>query len=211
MILETFIKGPIDANNYLLIDEKSNDGILIDCSAPDDVYIQEIKDTGVNLKFILLTHGHFDHILGCNKFKEEFGVDIYVGKEDLIQIEKAPDMTMMLGGIRIPDVTSVNKTVKDGEVFRVGEIELKAISTPGHTKGGMCYLSNDGKLFSGDTLFHGSIGRTDFEGGNFEELRYSVCEKLFKLPEETVVYSGHGYKTSIKFEKQFNEINKIGL
>ncbi len=209
MQIKTFVKGPIDANNYLVIDENTNDAALIDCSAPDEDYIDEIKKAGVNLKFILLTHGHFDHILGCNEFQKNFGTDIYVGEDDISQLEYAPEMTMMLGGVRIPEVTSVKKTVKEGDTFKIGDIELKAISTPGHTEGGMCYLTNDGTLFSGDTMFHGSVGRTDFPGGDLNKLKNSVCEKLFTLPEQTVVFPGHGCKTSIKFEKQFNEINKI--
>ena len=209
MELKTFIKGPIDANNYLLIDESSKDAILIDCSDSDDSYVDEIKNLGVNLKMILLTHGHFDHILGCNKFKEAFNCDIYVGEDDVKQIEYAPEMTMMLGGIRIPEVTSVNKTVKEGDTFKIGNIELKAIHTAGHTKGGMCYLSNDGKLFSGDTMFHGSVGRTDFLDGDLAKIKHSVKDILFNLPEETAVYTGHGCKTSIKFEKKFNEINNM--
>ena len=209
MQIKTFVKGPIDANNYLVIDENSNQAALIDCSAPDKDFIDDIKNTGVDLKYILLTHGHFDHILGCNEFAKTFKTDIYVGEEDKSQIEYAPEMTMMLGGIRIPEVTSVNRTVKEGDIFRIGDVELKAISTPGHTEGGMCYLTNEGTLFSGDTMFHGSVGRTDFVGGNLDKLKNSVVEKLFKLPDDTVVLPGHGYKTSIKFEKQFNEINKI--
>ena len=102
MQIKTFVKGPIDANNYLVIDEKSNEAVLIDCSAPDTDFIDQIKETGANLKYILLTHGHFDHILGCNEFAKTFGIDIYVGEDDKSQIEYAPEMTMMLGGIRIP-------------------------------------------------------------------------------------------------------------
>ncbi len=207
--MKTFVKGPIEANNYLLIDEASKDAVLIDCSAPDFDYIEDIKSLGVNLKYILLTHGHFDHILGCNEFKQVFGAEIYVGKDDIEQLEYAPEMTMMMGGVRIPEVYSVTNTIKDGDVFNIGNIGLKAISTPGHTKGGMCFLSNDGKLFSGDTLFHGSVGRTDLKSGNFDQIRHSVCDKLFSLPEETSVYPGHGCKTSIKFEKRFNEINSM--
>ena len=202
----TYVKGPIDANNYLLIDKKTNDALLIDCSSPDDEYIKEIKKLGINLKKILLTHGHFDHILGCNRFFEEFGCDIYVSKEDKAQIEYAPQMTFTLGGIRIPEVTSVKKEVKEGDKFKIGEIELTAISTPGHTQGGMCYYTNDGKLFSGDTLFQGSVGRTDFLVGNLEDVKHSVKEKLFKLSDDTVVYCGHGPKTTIGYEKKYNEL-----
>lgn len=206
MIIKTFIKGPVSANNYLLIDENSNDAIMIDCSTSDESFIKEIKSFGVNLKMILLTHGHFDHILGCNKFHNEFGIPIYVGEKDLEQIKYAPDMMEMLGGIRMPEVTSVENFVKEGDIFNLGDIELKAISTPGHTKGGMCYLTNDGKLFSGDTLFQASVGRTDFMGGSWEELMHSIKEKLFKLPDDTEVYTGHGPKTTIGYEKLHNEI-----
>lgn len=202
----TFVQGPIDANNYLLIDEKTKDAILIDCSSPDDEYVNEIKRLGVNLKKILLTHGHFDHILGCNRFYEEFGSDIYISEEDKEQIAYAPQMTMALGGIKIPEITSVKNIVKEGDKFKIGDIELTAISTPGHTQGGMCYLTNDGKLFSGDTLFRRSVGRTDFLGGSFEQIKHSVKEKLFRLPDETVVYSGHGPETTIDYEKKYNEL-----
>lgn len=202
----TFVQGPIDANNYLLFDENTKDAILIDCSSPDDAYINEIKKLGINLKTILLTHGHFDHILGCNRFHEEFGADIYVSQEDIEQIAYAPQMTMTLGGIKIPEVTSVKNIVKEGDKFKIGDVELTAISTPGHTKGGMCYLTNDGRLFSGDTLFRRSVGRTDFAGGSFEQIQKSVREKLFKLPDDTIVYCGHGPETTIGYEKKYNEL-----
>lgn len=202
----TFVQGPIDANNYLLIDENTKDALLIDCSSPDDDYINEIKKLGVNLKKILLTHGHFDHILGCNRFADEFGCDIYVSADDLEQIAYAPQMTMVLGGVKIPEVTSVHNEVKDGDKFMIGNLELTAISTPGHTKGGMCYYTNDGRLFSGDTMFKRSVGRTDFMGGSLEQIKHSVIEKLFKLPDDTIVYCGHGPETTIGYEKQYNEV-----
>lgn len=203
MIIKTFIKGPIQANNYLLIDENTKDAILIDCS---DDFTNEIKELGVNLKKILLTHGHFDHIMGCNKFYEAFKCDIYIAKEDMEQIDYAPQMTLMLGGVKIPDITSVKNIIEEGNTFKLGETEIKAIFTPGHTQGGMCYLTNSGELFSGDTLFQRSVGRTDFLGGNFEQIKSSVKDKLFNLPEETTVYPGHGPKTTIAYEKKYNEI-----
>ena len=202
----TFVQGPIDANNYLLIDENTKNGLLIDCSSPDDAYINEIKKLGIKLKTILLTHGHFDHILGCNRFYEEFGSEIYVSQEDIEQITYAPQMTRTLGGIKIPEITSVKNIVNEGDKFKIGNVELTALSTPGHTKGGMCYLTNDGKLFSGDTLFRRSVGRTDFAGGSFEQIQKSVREKLFKLPDDTIVYCGHGPETTIGYEKKYNEI-----
>ena len=209
MIVNTYVEGPIDANNYLLIDEDSDNAVLIDCSSPDEEFIEQIKQEGVKLKAILLTHGHFDHILGCNKFKETFDCDVYISEEDVEQLNFAPQMTTMLAGEAIPKVTSVNKYLKDGDILTFGNIELKAISTPGHTKGGMSYLTKFGKVFTGDTLFQGSVGRTDLFQGDFSALKHSVKDVLFNLPVETEVLPGHGPKTTIKFEKQHNEINQV--
>lgn len=205
MIIKVFVKGPIDANNYLVIDEKTNDAVLIDCSSAEDSYINEIKSTGVNLKYILLTHGHFDHLLGVDKFHEVFGVDTYVAKEDMTQVRLVPDMMQMFAGMLPVNISSINHFVKDGDEFVVGNMKIKAISTPGHTEGGMCYLIGD-TLFSGDTMFQGSVGRCDLTGGSWDAIKTSIKDKLFKLPESTVVYPGHGPKTTIDFEKKYNEI-----
>lgn len=205
MILKTYVEGPIDANNYLLIDEESKEAVLIDCSAPRPELIQEIKNMGIKLKYILLTHGHFDHILGVDKFTEEFGVDAYVSEDDIMQVKATPQMIQMFTGLTVDVVKNVKKYVKDGDEFTIGNTKIKAISTPGHTEGGMCYLV-DNYLFSGDTLFQHSVGRTDFPGGSFEKISKSIKEKLFLLPDEMEVYPGHGPKTSIGFEKKYNEI-----
>ena len=205
MIIKTFIKGPIDANNYLLIDEETNDAVLIDCSAADDGFLGEIKKLGVNLKYILLTHGHFDHLLGVDKFHEVFGVGAYVAEEDMTQVRLVPDMMQLYAGMIPVNISSIKNFVKDGDKFNVGNIKIKAISTPGHTEGGMCYLVDD-KLFSGDTLFQGSVGRCDLTGGDWDAIKTSIKDKLFKLPASTVVYPGHGAQTTIDFEKKYNEI-----
>ncbi len=205
MILKTFVEGPIDANNYLLIDEESKEAVLIDCSAARPELIKEIKDMGIKLKYILLTHGHFDHILGVDKFKEVFGIDAYVSEDDIPQVKASPEMIQMFTGLTVPQITGVDKFAADGDEFAIGNTKIKAISTPGHTEGGMCYLVED-KLFSGDTLFQRSVGRTDFPGGSFEKLSKSIKEKLFLLPDDTEVYPGHGAKTTIGFEKKYNEI-----
>ncbi|MBD5401752.1 MBL fold metallo-hydrolase [bacterium] len=205
MLLKTYIEGPIDANNYLLIDDDSKEAVLIDCSAARPELINEIKNLGVKLKYILLTHGHFDHILGVDKFSEEFSVDAFVAEDDLAQVKATPEMIKMFTGLAVDAVKNVSNFVKDGDEFFIGNLKIKAIATPGHTEGGMCYLVED-KLFSGDTLFQRSIGRTDFPGGNFGKISHSIKEILFKLPEETEVYPGHGPKTTIGFEKKYNDI-----
>lgn len=208
MILKTFIEGPIDANNYLLIDEDSKEALMIDCSAARKEVITAIKNKQVNLKYILLTHGHFDHILGIDKFKEIFGVDTYVSKDDIPQIEAAGQMMQMFSGMKPEKIKSINHYVKDGDEFFIGKTKIKAIATPGHTEGGMSYLVGD-KLFSGDTLFQGSVGRSDLPGGDFEKLSRSVKEVLFSLPDNIEVFTGHGASTTIGFEKKYNEILNI--
>lgn len=208
MEIKIFVEGPVDANNYLLIDEKSKDAILIDCSSDRQGFIDDIKNLNVNLKYILLTHGHFDHILGVDKFKEVFGVETYVSKEDVSQIELTPKFMPIITGMAPVTIKSIKNYVKDGDIFKLGENEIKAISTPGHTPGGMCYLVGD-KLFSGDTLFQRSVGRCDFPGGSFETIVKSIKEKLFTLPDETEVFPGHGGKTKIGYEKKYNEILNI--
>lgn len=205
MEIKVFVEGPVDANNYLIIDEKSKEAVLIDCSSGRQEFINSIKNSGVNLKYILLTHGHFDHILGVDKFKEVFGTDAYIAKEDIEQVELTPKFMPILAGMESVEINSIHNYLKDGDIIKVGDIEIKAIATPGHTPGGMSYLIGD-KLFSGDTLFHRSIGRCDFPGGSLDTIIKSIKEKLFTLPDDTEVFPGHGEKTTIAYEKKYNEI-----
>ena len=205
MEIKVFVEGPVDANNYLIIDEKSKEAVLIDCSSGRQEFINSIKNSGVNLKYILLTHGHFDHILGVDKFKDVFGTDAYIAKEDIEQVELTPKFMPILAGMESVEIKSIHNYLKDGDIIKVGDIEIKAIATPGHTPGGMSYLIGD-KLFSGDTLFHRSIGRCDFPGGSLDTIIKSIKEKLFTLPDNTEVFPGHGEKTTIAYEKKYNEI-----
>lgn len=207
--IKVFVEGPIDANNYLVTDVESNEAVLIDCSDSNTEFIDAVKSTGVNLKYILLTHGHFDHILGVEKFQSVFGVDTYMAKEDEEQVDAAPSMIKYFTGIEPPKFVKINHFVKNGDEFYIGKTRIKAISTPGHTQGGMCYLVGDKDLFSGDTLFFRSVGRTDFQGGSFESIKRSVKDVLFKLSGDIVVHPGHGQKSTIDYEKKFNEIINI--
>lgn len=203
--IKTFVEGPIDANNYLVIDEESKEAVLIDCSSSREEYIQAVKDSNINLKYILLTHGHFDHILGLNAFKNEFNVEVFMAKEDEKQLEFAPQMCSIFTGNDMTSNIEVKNYIKDNDELFIGKTKIKAISTPGHTEGGMCYLIEN-KLFSGDTLFQGSVGRCDMPGGDLGTIIKSIKEKLFILPDEIEVYTGHGPKTVIGFEKKYNEI-----
>lgn len=203
--IKTFVEGPIDANNYLVIDEESKEAVLIDCSSSRAEFIQAIKDSGVNLKQILLTHGHFDHLLGVEGFKEALGVDAYISEDDMNQVKLMPDMLQMFLGMMGCKTPNMAGFIKDGDIIKIGNAAIKAIATPGHTKGGMCYLVGD-KLFSGDTLFQGSCGRCDLPEGDFGTIVKSIKDRLFTLPEEIEVFPGHGPETTIAHEKKFNDI-----
>ena len=202
MIIKTFVEPPIDNNNYLIVDEETKNAALIDCSSIDDRIDEEIEKQGANLKYILLTHGHFDHIAGIrpNRFKNN--PQIVMHKADLDWLNNANQYLPMFG---MPEITipKVDIFVEDGDIIQLGSLEIKVLHTPGHTQGGVCYLV-DGNLFSGDTIFREAVGRCDLEGGNFNQIVESIENKLFTLPPKTVIYPGHGNITSVEWEKEHN-------
>ncbi len=204
MLIKTYVAGPVQANNYLVIDEASKEAILIDCSDFVPEIVGYVKENGLTVKCILLTHGHFDHVLGINSMKEALNAKVYVHEGDKEQVLHTREVMTMFG---LP-TAGVENPVIDGTlpaVLTLGENEIKVIETPGHTPGGVCYLiGND--LFSGDTLFQGTIGRTDLPAGSFSQIRHSVVDVLFALDENIKVYPGHGSPTTIAYEKKFNDI-----
>ena len=206
MRMITFIAGPIDANNYLLWDETTKDAVLIDCSEYKEEIIDAVKENGLNVKYILLTHGHFDHVLGVNEMKAALGCKVGVHKGDVTMIENINEFARFFA---FPHVVppKYDFLIEDGEELQFGNEKIKVIYTPGHTEGGVCYLI-DGKLFSGDTLFRDSYGRTDLFGGDFEKIRHSLLDIIFKLYDNIRVFPGHGPATTIGYEKVHNEINR---
>ena len=206
MLINTYVAGPVQANNYLIIDETSKEAILIDCSDYVEEIIDYVKKNNLKVKYILLTHGHFDHVLGINRMNEVLGAKVYVHEGDKEQVVNTRAVMTMFGlpteGVENPKITA---TLSDAGELTLGNQVIKVIETPGHTPGGVCYLIGD-CLFSGDTLFHGTIGRTDLPGGNFQQIKHSVKDVLFALDENIKVYPGHGEPTSIGYEKKFNDI-----
>ncbi len=200
MIVQTFEAGPLGANNYLLTD--GNEAVLIDCSEVKQEILDELKDK--TLKYILLTHGHFDHVLGVNGMKECTGAKILVHKDDISRMEESANIMQTFGVIGV-ETPKADDYINDNDILKFGNTEIKVIHTPGHTEGCVCYLI-DGKLFSGDTLFRDSVGRCDLPGGNFSKLSDSIKNILFKLDDNMVVYPGHGPETTIGYEKKYNEI-----
>ena len=199
MILKTFIEPPIDNNNYLIIDEQSKEAALVDCSAVDKDIEDAIKNEGAKLKYILLTHGHFDHVAGIRPNPD---VKVVMNKEDLGWLNNANQYLPMFG---MPEMTipNIDICVEDGDIIKLGNLEIKVLHTPGHTPGGVCYYV-DGKVFSGDTIFRESVGRCDLEGGDFSQIVKSIEQKIYTLPPETLIYPGHGRMTSVEWEKLYN-------
>lgn len=206
MLINTYVAGPVQANNYLVVDEVSKEAILIDCSDYVEEIIDYVKKNNLKVKYILLTHGHFDHVLGINRMNEVLGAKVYVHEGDKEQVVNTRSVMTMFGlpteGVENPKITA---TLSDAGELTLGNQVIKVIETPGHTPGGVCYLIGD-CLFSGDTLFHGTIGRTDLPGGSFQQIKHSVKDVLFALDENIKVYPGHGEPTSIGYEKKFNDI-----
>lgn len=205
MIIKCFTAGQLENNMYLVIDENTKKAVLIDASALIPEITDTVKAYGADVEYILLTHGHFDHIMGLNELKKALNAKAAICHDDLIISDNINEFTRLFGGLceSVPPV--YEKFVKDGDIINAGDMQIKVIHTPGHTEGGVCYLIED-KLFSGDTLFKGSVGRTDLFGGNFQELLDSVKNILFKLDDNTTVYPGHGPVTTIGYEKKYNEI-----
>ncbi len=204
MIVKTYIAGPIQANNYLVYDETSKEAVLIDCSEKKQELLDDIKNLGLNVKYILLTHGHFDHVLGVNDMQKELNAPAYVDRLDIPQVENTSAI-MAAFGIQVAKNPEITHFLDENENFTIADTKINILKTPGHTEGGVCYLIDD-KLFSGDTLFCESVGRTDLMGGDFNKLHKSVVEVLFNLDEDITVYPGHGPSTTIGYEKKNNEI-----
>ncbi len=204
MIIKQFVAGLIENNMYLVVDEKTRDAVVIDAPADISELHKVIKELGANVKYILITHGHFDHIMGLSSLKKSLDAPSAICKEDLVISDNVNEFTRLFG---VPDITppTYEKFVKDGDVLEVGEMKINVIQTSGHTEGGVCYLIDD-NLFSGDTLFKQSVGRTDLFGGNFEKIKHSVKDILFNLDENIKVFPGHGPMTTIAYEKKYNEI-----
>ena len=204
MILKQYIAGPIDANNHLVADEKSKEAVLIDCSEHVQKILDDVKELGLKVKYILLTHGHFDHVMGVNSMKKELGAEVLINQKDEKQLEMTQTILKTFG-IFVEKNPEYDKYIDKNTELKIGEIPIKIFETPGHTEGGLCYLI-DGKLFSGDTLFRNYVGRTDLPGGNYAKLENSIKNVLYKLPDETEVFPGHNEMTTIGYEKKHNEI-----
>lgn len=209
MNCEIFTFNPLGVNCCLMWDEQTRQAAIIDCSARTESEFAQIEraieGNHLLLEMALQTHMHFDHVYGLPRLYERFGIAPSCHAAEMPIYQMAPQMA---SHIRFPiegTLPAPSSFLNDGQEIQLGSITICAIHTPGHTPGSLCFFLPETKqLFSGDTLFCESIGRTDLPGGNFEDLKNSITERLFTLPEETRVLPGHGGVTQIGWEAQNN-------
>ena len=201
--IKSMTLGMVATNCYLIINKENKEALLV-YPADNALRISNvIEENGCTLKAILLTHGHFDHIMALNDLKKRYNVPVYAHEEEEDVLKQSS--LNLSGSIGQIYTTQADVYVKDGEHLKLAGLDVIVLYTPGHTKGGVCYYFPEEKvLMSGDTLFHCSIGRTDFPTGSMSQLVRSVKEQLFVLPDDVQVYPGHDSVTSIGYEKQYN-------
>ncbi len=208
--IHTFESGPFATNVYLLVDEATSQAALVDPSIGTGPVLQEIERLGADLIYIINTHAHVDHAANNAYFKSNSTAALLAHPDDLPLLKEMPESGLMFHIVASPSPMP-DRLLADGEEIVVGEGRLRVIHTPGHTPGGIClYAEADGFVLAGDTLFAGSIGRTDFPGGSFPQIIESIQTRLFALPDDTVVYPGHGPATRIGDEKRTNPFAGLG-
>lgn len=203
MKVESIVLGSIGTNCYIVINEETKECFAVDMAECPQEYVNYIKNNELEMKALFLTHGHFDHIMGIDDFLKAFPVPVYAGEDELPVIEDDRLNVSCMYGPKYAFHGA--QPVRDGQVIECAGIEVDVLHTPGHTVGGCCYyLPKEHRLFSGDTLFCASIGRTDLPTGSSSQLVRSVQEKIMTLPDDTKIYPGHMEETSVQFEKEHN-------
>jgi glyoxylase-like metal-dependent hydrolase (beta-lactamase superfamily II) len=208
VLVATAAAPPFLKNGYLVWSESTLDGVIIDPGDEVDELIRAARDERVAVRQILLTHAHLDHVTGVARAKAEFGVPIWLHEDDHFLYKNAVQQGHAFG-LRVDAPPPVDSFYASGQTFRFGEYQVDVLPTPGHCPGGVCLAigpadSKVRELFVGDTLFAGSIGRTDLPGGDFETLINSIRTVLFAFPDAAVVHSGHGPDTTIGEERRTN-------
>lgn len=200
-----YILGPVQTNCYMVTNQETKETIIIDPADNPDLLGREIRKESLVPTAILLTHGHFDHIMAVNELRDEFHLPVYAHEDEKDILESGRLNCSSSLGFSQPYITHADIYLKDGQELELAGFRIKVYHTPGHTKGGCCYyIPDEGIVFAGDTLFAGSIGRTDFPTGSMSDLIRGVREKLFVLPDETIVCAGHMSETTIGHEKKYN-------
>jgi glyoxylase-like metal-dependent hydrolase (beta-lactamase superfamily II) len=206
--IAVFVVGPLQSNSYLVFDEASGRAAVIDPGIESEVVLDAARRQRLHLESVIITHGHFDHVFSSALFKAQTGAEIIMHPDDLSLLADVPQ-TARFFGIKAPVPPSPDRLVREGDTVTVGELSLGVLETPGHTPGSIS-LRLDDAVFVGDTLFAGSVGRTDLTGGSLDVLLRSIHTKLLTLPDRTAVYAGHGPATSIGVERRDNPFLQSG-
>lgn len=203
IVMDYRVLGHIGTNCYLVMNKEAGECIVIDPADQPDQICEMIEKSGCRLSAVLLTHGHYDHILAAEEIRKQYHVKIYASKEEK-ELLASPEMNLSaMYGMH----TTLDADVwhDDGETLHLAGMDIEVFHTPGHTKGGSCYyIAQSDMLFSGDTLFAESVGRTDFPTGSMAEIVRSIRDKIVVLPDQTKVFPGHGESTSVAYEKKYN-------
>jgi len=202
VIIQSLVVGPIMANCFIIGCEKTRKAAVIDPGDESSRILMKLAEHKLTVEYIINTHGHFDHVGANRKLKEATGAKLIIHALDQSML-KVLSETSAAFGLSVENSPPPDQTVQDGDSIQFGEITLTVLHTPGHTPGGIS-LHTDDVVFVGDTLFAGSIGRTDFPGGDFNTLISSIKNKLYSLGDQVIVYTGHGPETTIGREKRSN-------
>jgi len=202
MILMRLIVGPLQVNCYILSDEKTKEAVVIDPGDDAEDILRLIREKGLAVKYIVNTHAHFDHVGANRQLKEATGAELLLHEKDAVVLTSSPKQAALFN-MKTTASPAADKYLQHGDAINAGEVSLKVLHTPGHTPGGIS-LAEQGMVFTGDSLFAGSIGRTDFPGGDMMTLLGAIRQNLLSLPDETRVFPGHGPDTTIGDERRDN-------
>ncbi|MBI2184566.1 MAG: MBL fold metallo-hydrolase [Thaumarchaeota archaeon] len=200
MILEIIVAEPLQNNVYLLVEEKSSEAAVIDPAMGSDAVLAKLSELNIQLQYIINTHGHFDHTADNAPLQKATGAKISIHREDAYRLEQDSREALSYMPI-IPPKSKADILLQEGDELKLGEVAIKVLHTPGHTEGSSCFhLESDNTIFTGDTLFAGTCGRTDFIGGDPSKMVESLS-RLSTLPRDMKVYPGHGLPTTIGEER----------
>ena len=205
MIIDRVVVSPFATNCYIVGSEASKQGIIIDPGDEAEAILGRVADLELDIKLIVLTHGHIDHVGALKAVKETSGAEMAIHADDAKSLRGLRGFlqSVLVPGLSYPVPPPPERLLQDGDSLDVSDLHFKVLHTPGHTPGGICLLG-EGVVFSGDTLFNYGIGRTDLPGGSYHRLMESIRTRLLVLPDNTIVYPGHGPETAVGTERAGN-------